>query len=164
METLWWLLTQIIWLIWAVLSWLVGYLLWLAFWVLAPVILIAIVALRAAEYALGRDAVRAWVKKRSAQVRARHLASLAARAVRARRAADPRAGLAGRLCPLAQCYQPALDAQMGPLAARLGSALAQAVRVREWTQVLLSQRLAKPSRPCGRKMTIRMKMMPSGIR
>ena len=45
METLWWLLTQIIWLIWAVLSWLVGYLLWLAFWVLAPVILMAIVAL-----------------------------------------------------------------------------------------------------------------------
>jgi hypothetical protein len=65
METLWWLLTQIIGLIWAVLSWLVGYLLWLAFWVLAPVILLAIVALRAAEYALGRDAVRAWVKKRS---------------------------------------------------------------------------------------------------
>ena len=44
---------QIIWLIWAVLSWLVGYLLWLALWVLAPVILMAIVALRAAEYALG---------------------------------------------------------------------------------------------------------------
>ena len=65
MEALWWLLTQILGLVWAVLSWLVGYLLWLAFWVLAPVILMAIVALRAAEYTLGRDAVRAWVKKRS---------------------------------------------------------------------------------------------------
>ena len=65
MEALWWLVVQILWLVWSVLSWLVWQLLWLAFWVLAPVILIAIVAVRVAEYALGREAVRAWVKKRS---------------------------------------------------------------------------------------------------
>ena len=44
-------------------SWLVGYLLWLAFWVLAPVILMAILAVRVAEYALGPEMVRAWVKR-----------------------------------------------------------------------------------------------------
>jgi hypothetical protein len=63
METLWWLLSQILWLIWSVLTWLVGYLLWLAFWVLAPVILMAIVAVRVAEYVLGPQVVRAWVKR-----------------------------------------------------------------------------------------------------
>ena len=63
METVWWLLSQILWLIWTVASWLVGYLLWLAFWVLAPVILIAILAVRVAEYALGPEMVRAWVKR-----------------------------------------------------------------------------------------------------
>ena len=63
METLWWLLVQVVWLVWAVVSWLVGYLLWLAFWVLAPVILTAIFAVRVAEYALGPEMVRAWVKR-----------------------------------------------------------------------------------------------------
>lgn len=63
METLWWLLVQVVWLVWAVASWLVGYLLWLAFWVLAPVILMAILAVRVAEYALGPEMVRAWVKR-----------------------------------------------------------------------------------------------------
>jgi hypothetical protein len=63
METLWWLLGQFFWLIWSVLTWLVGYLIWLAFWVLAPVILMAIVAVRVAEYVLGPQVVRAWVKR-----------------------------------------------------------------------------------------------------
>jgi hypothetical protein len=63
METLWWVLGQILWLIWSVLSWFVGYLLWLAFWVLAPVILMAIVALRVAEYVLGPEVVRARAKR-----------------------------------------------------------------------------------------------------
>jgi hypothetical protein len=63
METLWWLLGQIFWLIWSVVTWLVGYLIWLAFWVLAPVILMAIVAVRVAEYVLGPQVVRAWVKR-----------------------------------------------------------------------------------------------------
>jgi hypothetical protein len=63
METLWWLLVQVVWLVWAVASWLAGYLVWLAFWVLAPVILMAIVAVRVAEYALSPEVVRAWVKR-----------------------------------------------------------------------------------------------------
>jgi hypothetical protein len=63
METVWWLLGQILWLIWTVASWLVGYVFWLAFWVLAPVILMAVLAVRVAEYVLGREVVRAWVKR-----------------------------------------------------------------------------------------------------
>ena len=34
----------------------------------------------------------------------------------------------------------------------------------EGTRYRLSQRLAKPSRPCGRKITMRMKMTPTGMR
>lgn len=68
MEALWWLLVQIAYVIWSVLWWIVGYLLWLTLWVFAPVILIAILVLRGAELALGRDAVRAWLKKQSLKV------------------------------------------------------------------------------------------------
>jgi hypothetical protein len=63
METLWWLLVHVIWIVWSVLWWVVTYLLWLTLWVLAPVLLIAFIALRVAEYALGPEMVRAWVKR-----------------------------------------------------------------------------------------------------
>jgi hypothetical protein len=65
MDALWWLVVQILWLIWSVLFWFAGYVLWLAFWVLLPVIIVAVASLRAAEYFLGPDKVRAWVKKRT---------------------------------------------------------------------------------------------------
>lgn len=65
METLWWLLVQIVWVIWSVLWWVVTYLLWLALWVFAPVILIALIAKRGAEYVLGPEIVRGWLKKQS---------------------------------------------------------------------------------------------------
>ena len=137
METLWWLLAQIVWLIWSVLSWLVGHLLWLAFWVLAPVILIAIVAVRVAEYVLGREVVRAWVKRHLAQVRCRHLAAHPPRPVRARRDADPRAGLADPLQPMARPHQPVLDAPVESLGPGLAPPLAKAARLSGYAARLL---------------------------
>src|SRR5262245_46821111 len=65
METLWWLLTYILWLAWSVIWWLIVQLFWLALWVLLPVIVVAFVALRLAEHLLGQEVVRAWVKKHS---------------------------------------------------------------------------------------------------
>lgn len=65
METLWWLLVQVVSVIWSVLWWVATYLLWLALWVFAPFILIAFIALRGAEYLLGPEMVRAWVKRMS---------------------------------------------------------------------------------------------------
>lgn len=65
METLLWLLGQILWLVWSVLYWLIWQLLWLAFWVLLPVLVVAFIALRGAEYFLGPEKVRGWVKKHS---------------------------------------------------------------------------------------------------
>jgi hypothetical protein len=50
-----------------VLLWLLGQLLWIVLWLLLPLIIIAFVALRVAEYVLGRDKVRSWVKERAAR-------------------------------------------------------------------------------------------------
>jgi hypothetical protein len=69
LETLWWLVTEIFWIAWVVLSWLISKLFWLSVWVPLLVMMIAIVGLRAAEYFLGTENVRSWVKKDSLSVR-----------------------------------------------------------------------------------------------
>jgi hypothetical protein len=65
LETLWWLVTEIFSIAWLVLSWVISKLFWLSMWVLLPVVMIAMVGLRAAEYFLGKENVRSWVKKHS---------------------------------------------------------------------------------------------------
>ena len=58
--------------VWSVLSivlaalwWIVSYVLWGMLWLLLPLLLAAFVAVRVAEKAFGREAVRAWVKART---------------------------------------------------------------------------------------------------
>ena len=65
MTTLAWLLAQLLWIIWLLVSWVALKLIWLAFWVLLPVVVAAIVALRLAEWGIGKEPVRAWVKRHS---------------------------------------------------------------------------------------------------
>jgi hypothetical protein len=65
LEWLWWLIGQIVWLIWTVLSWLLLQLFWLVIWILLPIIVVAVVGVRLAEYFFGKDTVRAWVKRHS---------------------------------------------------------------------------------------------------
>ena len=140
-----------------------GYLLWLAFWVLAPVILMAILAVRAPSMRSAPRCVRAWVKRSSLKFGAgtwqRTRSPLFALGVMPIR-------VLGWLISTASGTSS--SACSGRRAGTPGNAPGIAAGVagrREGTaQLLLSQRLAKPSRPCGRKMTIRMKMTPSGIR
>ncbi|HMN36256.1 MAG TPA: hypothetical protein PKD49_00895 [Hyphomicrobium sp.] len=58
--------------LWSVLSivlaalwWIVSYAVWGALWLVAPVLLAALVAVRVADRAFGRESVRAWVKART---------------------------------------------------------------------------------------------------
>jgi hypothetical protein len=76
------LFAPIIWLLGLfanILLWLVTQVLWIVLWLLLPIFLVAFIAVRAAEYFLGRDRVRGWVKARSAKfgtaasIRARRL-------------------------------------------------------------------------------------------
>jgi hypothetical protein len=66
METLgavfWWLVS----LLAAALWWLAGTVLWMAFWVALPLLLVAYLAMRAAEAALGKAVVRGWLTARAA--------------------------------------------------------------------------------------------------
>lgn len=62
------LLSPFIWLlswIFAVLWWIATYLLWAIIWLLLPFAIVAFVAIRVAEKALGPEVVRAWLKKQS---------------------------------------------------------------------------------------------------
>jgi hypothetical protein len=63
LDALWWLPKQILWLIWAALSWLIIKLFWITLWILLPVLFVAILSLRMAEYVLGKERVRTWMKR-----------------------------------------------------------------------------------------------------
>jgi hypothetical protein len=65
LETLWWLVTQIVWIAWGVLSWVAAQLLWLVLWILLPVIAIGVVGLRIAEHFIGNEKLRSWVRMHS---------------------------------------------------------------------------------------------------
>jgi len=72
----------IVWLLGFVVNvvlWLVWQLLWIVLWLVLPILVIAFIALRSAEYILGQERVRAWVRARTAKygtaasIRARRL-------------------------------------------------------------------------------------------
>ena len=65
MNTLWWLFEKLLWLVWTVLSWFVSTFFWLSVWVLAPIAIVAFLAVRVAEYTIGKERVRLWVRQRS---------------------------------------------------------------------------------------------------
>lgn len=68
METLATIFAPLIWLVSWVLSilwWIISYLLWAVLWLLLPFAIVAFIALRVAEKALGPDLVRGWIKKQS---------------------------------------------------------------------------------------------------
>jgi hypothetical protein len=50
-----------------VLLWVVTQLLWIVLWLVLPLFIFALIALRLAEYVLGREKVRSWVKARAAK-------------------------------------------------------------------------------------------------
>ena len=52
-------------LIWGMISWLLWQLVWLIVWFLLPFAIVAFIAVRIAEKALGPEVVRAWVKRQS---------------------------------------------------------------------------------------------------
>jgi hypothetical protein len=62
-----------------IVLWFVWQLLWIVLWLVLPILVVAFIALRAAEYVLGQQRVRAWVKARTAKygsaasIRARRL-------------------------------------------------------------------------------------------
>ncbi len=51
--------------IWSVVSWVLWQLLWIVVWLLLPLAVLAVVAVRLAEWSFGREVVRAWVKGQS---------------------------------------------------------------------------------------------------
>jgi hypothetical protein len=65
LQTFEWLLAQIFWAAWMLLSWLALKLFWLLAWVLLPVLIILVVAVRVAEKLLGKERVRSWVRRHS---------------------------------------------------------------------------------------------------
>lgn len=68
METILTILSPIIWLLgWvlAIVWWIVSYLLWAVVWLVLPFVLVAFIAMRAAEKMFGAEVVRAWVKQQS---------------------------------------------------------------------------------------------------
>ena len=50
-----------------VVLWVFWQLLWIALWLALPLLIIAFIALRGAEYILGQQKVRSWVKERAAR-------------------------------------------------------------------------------------------------
>jgi hypothetical protein len=52
-------------LIFSILLWIVTQLFWLVLWIVLPLFVVAFVALRIAERALGQEKVRAWVRART---------------------------------------------------------------------------------------------------
>ena len=52
-------------LIWSVVSWILWQLLWIVVWLLLPLAILAVLAVRLAEWSFGREVVRAWVKAQS---------------------------------------------------------------------------------------------------
>ncbi len=65
MSTLLDLLIGLLSIIWSVVSWLLWQLVWMVVWFLLPFAVVAFIALRIAEKALGPEVVRAWVKRQS---------------------------------------------------------------------------------------------------
>lgn len=62
------ILSPIIWLlgwIFSIAWWIVSYLLWAIIWLLLPFAIVAFIAVRVAEKALGPEIVRGWIKKQS---------------------------------------------------------------------------------------------------
>lgn len=60
-------LTALVGMLLSVLWWVVSYLLWGLVWLLLPLAMLAFIALRVAEKALGPQVVRAWLKARAAR-------------------------------------------------------------------------------------------------
>jgi hypothetical protein len=65
MDQVWTILVGLIWAVLTAFWWLSTNLLWLLFWYALPLILIAFIAIRAAEYVLGKERVRTWVRTKS---------------------------------------------------------------------------------------------------
>ena len=63
LDALLWLIGHALWLVWASTAWLAGTLFWLSVWVLLPLAIIAFIGMRAAEYFIGKQPVRLWIKK-----------------------------------------------------------------------------------------------------
>jgi hypothetical protein len=65
MDTITGLISWIFWTAIAVVSWILSKLFWIVLWLLLPFALFAFVALRVAEYTLGKAPVRGWLKTQS---------------------------------------------------------------------------------------------------
>ena len=65
MQTLWSIIVSVFWSLLSVVWWLAVKLFWLLAWFVLPFLVLAFVALRAAEYLLGKAVVQAWVKRQS---------------------------------------------------------------------------------------------------
>ncbi len=65
METLLGLVLGILQFAFAIVWWIAGYLFWVLAWLVLPFVVVAYVAMLAAEKIFGRDLVRAWIKERS---------------------------------------------------------------------------------------------------
>ena len=63
MEFLSWLVVQLFWIIESIVSWVIFTLVWLAFWILLPMGVLAFVAIRVADYLLGRAVVWLWLQR-----------------------------------------------------------------------------------------------------
>lgn len=63
--SVWWFIGQMLWFVWSIVFWLISTLFWLSLWVLLPVIVFMFVAVRIAEYLLGKERVRQWAKGHS---------------------------------------------------------------------------------------------------
>jgi hypothetical protein len=65
MEILWWLIVQMIWMVWAVLSWLLLQSFWLLLWLALPICVAGFLAVLVADRLVGKEVVRLWIKKQS---------------------------------------------------------------------------------------------------
>lgn len=65
MDLLWWLVLQTLWTVLGIVWWLLVKLFWILVWFLLPLALVLFVLLRVANHVLGREVVRAWLKRHS---------------------------------------------------------------------------------------------------
>ena len=65
METLWSIVVGVLGFVLGIVWWLIVNLLWLLAWIVLPVAVLAFVAVRGADYVLGKAVVRGWLKQRS---------------------------------------------------------------------------------------------------
>jgi hypothetical protein len=65
MEILWWLISQMIWVVWAVVAWLLLQLFWLLLWLVLPICAAAALCVFVGERLFGKELVRPWIRKQS---------------------------------------------------------------------------------------------------